>query len=90
MDYLVDLVYLVDYVKLMETVNIHDAKTSFSKLIRRVRKGHEIIIAIRGRPVARLCPLESPKARQPGLLSGKIDEAFFDPLPDEELKAWEK
>lgn len=27
--------------------------------------------------------------RQPGLLAGKLGDAFFEPLPDAELSAWE-
>ncbi len=27
--------------------------------------------------------------RQPGLLPGKLGDAFFEPLPDAELSAWE-
>ena len=28
--------------------------------------------------------------RTPGLLRGSLDEAFFEPLPEEELQQWEK
>jgi hypothetical protein len=28
-------------------------------------------------------------ARKPGRLAGKIEEAFFEPLPEQELDAWE-
>jgi hypothetical protein len=27
--------------------------------------------------------------RQAGIMNGKLGEAFFEPLPEEELKAWE-
>ena len=27
--------------------------------------------------------------RQPGLLKGQLGDAFFEPLPEEELRAWE-
>jgi hypothetical protein len=37
--------------------------------------------------------LERESARQqprtPGLLTGKLGDAFFEPLPEEELQAWE-
>jgi prevent-host-death family protein len=71
-------------------VNVHEAKTQLSKLLERVRAGEEIIIAKNGQPYARLMPLEKPKAREPGLLKGKLEESFFDPLPDDELAAWER
>jgi prevent-host-death family protein len=37
-------------------VNMHDAKTRLSKLVRQVEAGEEIIIARNGEPVARLVP----------------------------------
>jgi len=45
----------------MDTVNVHDAKTRFSRLLARVERGEEFVIARGGRPVARLVPLV-PKA----------------------------
>jgi prevent-host-death family protein len=74
----------------VKKVNVHEAKTHFSKLLERAHAGEEVIIAKGGRPYARLCPLEAPKPRQPGLLAGRVDEDFFEPLPDEELEAWER
>lgn len=48
-----------------EIVNIHQAKTHFSKLIERVRRGASVVIAKAGKPVARLVPVgEGPAARQ--------------------------
>ena len=44
----------------MTLVNIHDAKTHFSKLIERVESGEEITIARAGKPVARLVPIAGP------------------------------
>lgn len=32
---------------------------------------------------------EKKEPRTPGLLTGQLGEAFFDPLPEEELKQWE-
>jgi prevent-host-death family protein len=72
-----------------QTVNIHDAKTQFSKLIARVETGEEIIIAKSGRPVARLVPMHYGDERIPGIAEGSVSDAFFDPLPEEELKYWE-
>ena len=82
--------------KLPTTVNVHEAKTHLSKLLDRVRAGEEIVIAKAGKPYALLIPAEplthAPR-RQPGALKGVIppipDSAFFDPLPEEELEAWE-
>jgi prevent-host-death family protein len=72
-----------------ETVNVHAAKTHLSRLLDRVARGEEIIIARAGKPVARLAPLE-PVERPLGFVEGTFDESFFDPLPEEELAAWGK
>lgn len=70
-------------------VNIHEAKTQFSQLVDRAHAGEEIIVAKDGEPWARLVPLAVPTPRQPGLLRGlRIDPAFDEPLPDDELDAW--
>ncbi len=42
------------------TVNIHEAKTHFSKLVEAAERGEEIIIARRGKPVLKLVPVEQP------------------------------
>ena len=71
-------------------VNIHEAKTHFSKLLERVALGEEIIIARAGEPIARLSPLTQKRARVPGGAEGlDVPESFFDPLPDDILKAFE-
>ena len=73
-------------------VNIHEAKTHLSKLLKRVVTGEEVIIAKSGHPIARLLPYEEVLAeRQPGSAKGKIiiAEDFNAPLPDELLDAFE-
>jgi prevent-host-death family protein len=67
-------------------VNIHEAKTHLSKLLQRVALGEEIIIAKAGKPVARLVPIKSHKARRPlGLAKGEftVSDDFDAPLPPE-------
>ncbi len=74
------------------TVNIHEAKTHFSKLLQRVIAGEEIIVAKAGIPVARLVPFTpSPAQRIPGSAQGQIWIApdFDDPLPEDILKDFE-
>lgn len=57
----------------MQIVNIHQAKTTLSKLLEKIAKGEEVIIAKAGKPVAKLVPhKEELKPRQPGLWKGKI------------------
>jgi len=76
----------------MTTVTIHKAKTELSKLIAQAERGEEVIIARGSTPVARLVPYaaEQPK-RGFGSMKGKVwlDDSFWDPLPEEELKLWE-
>lgn len=70
-------------------VNIHDAKTHFSKLINQAIKGDEIIIARGGKPVIRLVPYtEETQERRGGQFKGliQISDDFDAPLPEEILK----
>jgi len=67
-------------------VNIHDAKTHFSRLIERVEHGERITIARAGVPVAMLVAVEpETRTERPiGLDRGKIviHPAFDAPLPE--------
>lgn len=66
-------------------VNVHEAKTTLSRLLDRVMSGEEIIIAKAGRPVARLVPIERRSARRvPGSAAGQIaiSPDFDAPLPE--------
>ncbi|HLB41498.1 MAG TPA: type II toxin-antitoxin system prevent-host-death family antitoxin [Gammaproteobacteria bacterium] len=70
-------------------VNIHDAKTHFSKFINQALKGDEIIIARDGKPLIRLVPYaEEMQTRRGGQFKGliKIHDDFDAPLPEEILK----
>jgi prevent-host-death family protein len=74
-------------------VNIHAAKTHFSRLVDRATKGEEIVIARAGRPVARLVPFDrATRGRRPGLLKGRIRIAkdFDAPLPENILRLFER
>lgn len=53
----------------MQTVNIHEAKTNFSRFVDQAEAGEEIVIARAGKPVARLVALVSGEkpSRQLGL-----------------------
>ena len=56
-----------------ETVNMHQAKTSLSRLVRRALDGEEVIIARNGEPLVKLVPVPKPaKQRVPGRLKGTI------------------
>ena len=75
----------------MTVVNVHEAKTRLSRLLAQVEAGEEVVIARRGKPVARLVRCEPRGKRRFGSMKGRvvIDDSFFDPLPEEELRAWE-
>ena len=75
----------------MPVVNIHQAKTHLSRLLAEMEAGEDVVIARDGEPVARLVPCKSAAWRQPDVLKGKIavPDSFFDPLPEDELAAWE-
>jgi prevent-host-death family protein len=73
-------------------VTVHQAKTHLSRLLERVERGEEVVIA-RGRtPVARLVPIgRAPRGgRRFGTLRGKVSvgKKFFQPLPADELERW--
>ncbi len=71
-------------------VNVQEAATHLPRLLEQAHAGQEIILAKDGRPYARLCPLAPASSpRRPGRLLGRVDEAFFDPLPQAELQAYE-
>ena len=76
----------------METVTIHAAKTSLSKLLAGLEAGEEIVLARGSQPIAKLVPFRPEKqARIFGALRGVISVGteFFEPLPEEELARWE-
>ena len=76
----------------MKTVNMHEAKTHFSRLVERVRAGERIIISKAGEPVAVLSGFaKQPRKRRPGFDKGKlwISPDFDSPLPDELQGAFE-
>lgn len=76
----------------METFNIHEAKTHFSKLVDSVMQGNEIVIAKAGKAAVKLVPILhlKPKLRL-GVLKGKIKIAddFDAQLADDVLAGFE-
>jgi prevent-host-death family protein len=76
----------------MKIVNIHEAKTHLSRLLRQVMRGEEIIIARGGTPVARLSPLATERERVFGTDRGvfEVPDDFNAPLPDDLQAAFER
>jgi prevent-host-death family protein len=74
-------------------VNVHAAKTQLSKLIERAIAGEEIVIARDSEPVVKLVAVDKVEPqRRFGALKGElvVPDEFFDPLPADELAAWEQ
>jgi prevent-host-death family protein len=74
-----------------KVVNMHEAKTTLSRLVEEVEAGEEILIARAGKPVARLVPVARRK-RKLGQWKGRVRmSADFDaPLPAAEQDGWER
>ncbi len=77
----------------MIQVNIREAKTHLSRLLRRVMLGEEIVIANAGKPVGKIVPYgEPPAERVPGRDRGLfvVPEDFDAELPDDVLRTFEE
>lgn len=75
----------------MRQVNIHEAKTHFSKLIREVLNGDEIIIAKGNKPIAKLISIEQAKLkRKLGTAKGKFKMTSDFDLPLNDFKDYIK
>lgn len=77
-----------------EIVNMHQAKTTLSRLVERALAGEEIVIARNGEPLVKLVPVpKERKPRIPGRLKGKVwmapDFEFTDAEIEELFERWE-
>jgi prevent-host-death family protein len=77
----------------MVKINVHEAKTHFSKYLDRVEAGETIILCRHNKPIAEVRPIpaEPPrKQRVIGLDKGKftVGPEFFEPLPPEILRVF--
>ena len=75
---------------MVTTVNVHEAKSSLSKLLERVEAGETVVIARAGKPVAELVPHRRVDLVF-GLAKGEIhfDPETFDDPDDEVIAAFE-
>jgi prevent-host-death family protein len=72
----------------MQTVNIHEAKTQFSRFVEQAEAGEEIVIARAGKPVARLVGLAASASQPRKLGLGQKQFTFpenFDSLGAAEI-----
>ncbi len=75
----------------MSTYKLYNAKTHLSSLVEQACAGEEVIIAKGKLPLVKLVAIaESRPQRRFGAMKGlaRVDDTFFDPLPDDELDAW--
>ncbi|MFN0104405.1 MAG: type II toxin-antitoxin system Phd/YefM family antitoxin [Bryobacteraceae bacterium] len=75
----------------MKQVNMHEAKTHLSRYVAELKPGETLVLCNRNKPVAelRMLPLHTRVPRI-GVAKGQITipDSFFDPLPDDILKAF--
>ena len=79
----------------MISLNVNEIKTHFSSFLAKVSNGETILVCKRNVPIAEIKPLATlPNKKRPIGLAGKeypdfeISDAFFDPLPDDILAAF--
>lgn len=62
----------------MRKVNIHEAKTTLSKLVEAAEAGEKVILARAGRPVAQIVRLDRTGGVRLGTLKGRIPVELID------------
>jgi prevent-host-death family protein len=74
-----------------DVINMHEAKTTLSRLVERALAGEEIIIGRNGTPLVRLVPvLKKAEPRVPGRLKGQIWISPDFEFTDEEIDDFER
>jgi prevent-host-death family protein len=70
---------------------VHEAKTNLSRLLKAVESGATVVIARGATPIARLVSMNLQPGRHFGRYKGlfEVGPEFFEPLPEDELQAWE-
>ena len=71
----------------MKTVNVHEAKTRLSELLKKVEAGEEIVIARAGKPVARLVPAAKTRKRVLDSTRGNGNFRMISTLPSR-ITSW--
>ena len=77
----------------MIKLNIHEAKTHLSRYLKRLEAGETILLCKHNVPIAEIRPLPQLRAtpRPLGTAKGavKVPSEFFEPLPENLLRAFE-
>jgi prevent-host-death family protein len=64
--------------------NMYDAKTRFSEVVQKAREGKEVILMNRGKPVAKVVPVETKQpSRRLGLAKDIEILPGFEQIPDD-------
>ena len=76
------------------SATIFEAKTRLSELIKKAQRGETVVITSgrEKKPVARIEAIEPIKKKRIGFMETPgfvLGPGFFEPLPEEELRAWE-
>jgi prevent-host-death family protein len=70
-------------------VTVNEAKQRFSDMLDRIAIGEEVVITVKGEPVAKLAPVPSTKKKRKKIRLGSakgeftVPDDFNDPLPKE-------
>jgi antitoxin (DNA-binding transcriptional repressor) of toxin-antitoxin stability system len=77
----------------MIVININEAKAKFSEYLEAAANGERVVICKRNRPVAEMHAVAQartePRPVGPGRHRFSVSDAFFDPMPDDFLDAFE-
>jgi prevent-host-death family protein len=68
-------------------ISVRNAKARLSELLERASRGEQIANAKRGKAIVLLVTVEDGRPRRPCVAKGRVTDAFFEPLPDDELAA---
>jgi hypothetical protein len=72
------------------TIDVRHAKRQLSRIWNRLAARGAIVLGNKGRGIAHLVLRTPQESRRPGLVVGRLTEEFFEPLPEDELAAWQQ
>jgi prevent-host-death family protein len=76
----------------MKAVNLQDAKTHLSRYLDDVEQGEVVVLCRHNKPIAEIRSIAKPEEGTPefGIYDGfGVSPEFFEPLPDDLLRAFE-